>query len=218
MMMKVTLAISLFIISLLLLGLSSTLSSYSQLTEHIDNEENFSFLIPSDWKVVSKPDDITKEDKSTSDSLLNVEFPYYEQQNNTIVALTLRGISEMDLDRHSYIAISVQNLEKYFDFDISSNIDKTESELLEIISQEIENNLSKGFSLNVINKNSTSTLDGQPAFQIIFEPLGCFCLEGNTITVHNGKLYDIHFHAGVFMTDKALQDLNNLTSSFHFLN
>lgn len=219
MMMKVNITISLFIMSSLLLGLSYTQSSYSQLTEHIEKEENFSFLIPSDWKVVSKPDNITKVNKSSSDLLFNGEFPYYEQQNNTIVALKLGGISEMDLDRHSYITISVKNLE-HFNSNISANNDKTQSKLLEILSQDIENDLSKGkgFPPNVISKNSTITIDDQPAFQIIYEPLGCFCQEANIIVIHYEKLYDIYLHAGQFRADKALQDLNNITSSFRFLN
>lgn len=218
MMMKVTITISLFIMSSLLLGLSYTQSSYSQLTEHIEKEENFSFLIPSDWKVVPKPDNITKVNKSTSDFLFNGEFPYYEHQNNTIVALKLGGISEMDLDRHSYITISVKNLGGHFNSNSSANNGKTQSKLLEILSQDIENDISKGFPPNVINKNSTITLDDRPAFQIIYEPLGCFCQEANIIIIHYEKLYDIYLHAGVFRADKALQDLNNITSSFRFLN
>lgn len=134
MMMKFTITISLFIMSSLLLGLSYTQSSYSNLTEHIEKEENFSFLIPSDWKVVSKPDNITKVNKSSSDLPFNGEFSYYEQQNNTIVALRLGGISEMDLDRHSYITISVKNLAEYINSNISANNGKTQSKLLEILS------------------------------------------------------------------------------------
>lgn len=218
MMMKVTITISLFIMSSLLLELSYTQNSYSQLTEHIEKEENFSLLIPSDWKVVSKPDNITKVNKSSSDLLFNGELPYYEQQNDTIVALKLGGISEMDLDRHSYITISVKNLEEHFNSNIYANHSKTQSKLLEILSQDIENDLSKGFPPNLINKNATITIDDQPAFQIIYEPLGCFCQETNIIVIHNGKLYDIYLHAGEFRADKALQDLNNISSSFRFLN
>jgi hypothetical protein len=168
--------------------------------------------------VVSKPDNITKVNKSASDLLFNGDFQYYEQQNYTIVALQLVGISEMDLDRNSYMTISVRNLAEYFDSNISANNGKIQSKLLEILSQGIENDLSKGFPPELLNKNSTITLDDRPAFQIIYEPLGCFCQEANIIVKHYGKLYDIYLHAVEFRADKALKDLNNITSSFRFLN
>ncbi len=216
-MMALTVPISLFIVSLSLSGLVDIPNLLAQSIEITDNDDSFSFLIPSDWKVISRPDNTSTDKKESSSGFsFNGEFPYYEHQNNTIVALTLDGISDMDLDRHTYITVSVTDLVQ-ITTNISSNNNKTQSESLEVLSQNIENNLSKGFPTNVISKNTTLTLDNQNAFQIRYEPLGCFCQEANTVTIHNGKLYDIFFHAGEFMVAKALQGLDTITKSFRFL-
>ncbi|GKS62288.1 hypothetical protein YTPLAS21_17460 [Candidatus Nitrosocosmicus sp.] len=216
--MALTVPISLFIVSLSFLGLLDNPNLLAQRIEITDKEASFSFLIPSNWKVVSRPDNTSIDNKESSSGFpFNTQFPYYEQQNNTILALKLKGISEMDLDKHSYITISVKDL-GHITSNIASKNNKTQSESLEVLSQRLDNNLSQLIPTKVITKNSTITLDNQSAFQIRYEPLGCFCQEVNTVTIHNGKLFDIFLHAGEFMVARALVGLENITSSIRFLN
>lgn len=215
-MIKNALTYSLSIFSLLLLCTLVTDTSYPQIQRQVEDKEDFSFLVPNDWKIVLKPENVSTANKSSSGFPLIGEFPYYEQQNNTILALKLEGISEMDLDRHSYITISVKDLRE-FTFNTSSNIDNTNNTSLEIFSQDLINNLSKGFPPNIITKNSTITLDNQHAFQITYEPIGCFCQKGNTIVIYDGKLYEIFFHSGEFMKDEVSLGLTKIINSFRFL-
>lgn len=215
-MIKNALTHSLFVFSLWLLCTLVTDTSYSQIQRQVEYKENFSFFVPKDWTIVSKPDNISTANKSSSGFPFNAQFPYYEQQNNTVVALTLNGISEMDLDRHSYITISVKDLDE-FGSNTSSNNNKTNNESLEVLSRNLIDNLSKEFLPNIITKNSTTTLDNQYAFEIIYEPLGCFCLEGYIIGIYDGKLYTIFFHAGEFMKDEVLLDLDTITRTLKFL-
>lgn len=97
------------------------------------------------------------------------KFPYYQQKNNTLVAIKLKSIAEMDLDRHSCITISVQNLEEYYNSNAFSYSNKTPSEQLETMAQNMDINLSKGFPSEIKNRNSTITVNSPPAFQILYE-------------------------------------------------
>lgn len=191
--------------------------SYAQVYEYVDREENFSITIPPTWEVVPNPNTVTTSNvsnaSSTSDELL-----YYDQ--NTAIAIKLKGISDLDFDKHTYITVTVRDLGSYLSLNETENNNINLSQVVDNRINRLETGLSDLIYYDLLNQNSTMTLGGEPAYQIQYittlVPVNYFNVD--TIAIHDGKLFDIYFNTGELMASQTLPDLNAILKSFQFIN
>jgi hypothetical protein len=209
-MQKITISVIMSIV--LAFGIIETMTInsnvFAQSNEYQSQEGQFTIEIPPNWEVVPK----------LNNPMMNSGFPYYAPA--TAVALKLQGIDAIDLDRHTYITITIQELEQYLDRTTLEVNTKTFDDVVQDEINMLETGILQDVSHEILNQNNTITLGGERAHQIqyITDIMGLNTFNVDTVAIHNDKKYKIHFNTGELMVPETLPAMNTIVNSFKFVN
>jgi photosystem II reaction center protein PsbP len=207
------------IIPLLLLLVSNTLASAqttaaaviaAAITKTYENSQyGFRILYPANWNIAPR------------NTLHSMEFLYYG--TNTVIAFVAPIGTFLDIDKHTFLTISVIPVEKSLD---KKDLKVKPKSLDDIVSDKIKFLSSSGASIGsssdirreILRTNST-TVGGNPAKQIQyithFSGLAdTFNIDTNMI--RGDKLYTLIFTTGSFLVPKTLPTAQKMIHSFQF--
>jgi hypothetical protein len=85
---------------------------------------------------------------------------------------------------------------------------------------QLQTGILQDISHEILNQNNTITFGGERAHQIqyITDIMGLNTFNVDTMAIHNGKLYNIHFNTGELMVPETLPDMNTVVKTFRFMN
>jgi hypothetical protein len=206
------------IIPLLLLLVSNTVASAqttaavttAAMTKTYENSQyGFRILYPANWYIAPK------------NTLHSMEFLYYG--TDTVIAFVAPIGTFLDIDKHTFLTISVTPVEKSLD---KKDLKVKPKSLDDIVSDKINFLSSPGASLGsseirreILRTNST-TVGGNPAKQIQY----ITHLSGladtfniDTYMIRGDKLYTLIFTTGSFLVPETLPTAQKMIHSFQFI-
>jgi hypothetical protein len=210
--------IAFIIIPLLSLLVSNTVASAqttaavttAAMTKTYENSQyGFRILYPANWYIAPK------------NTLHSMEFLYYG--THTVIAFVAPIGTFLDIDKHTFLTVSVTPVEKSLD---KKDLKVKPKSLDDIVSDKIKFLSSSGASLGsssdirreILRTNST-TVGGNPAKQIQyithFSGLAdTFNID--TYMIRGDKLYTLIFTTGSFLVPKTLPTVQKMIHSFQF--
>jgi PsbP len=210
--------IAFIIIPLLSLLVSNTVASAqttaavttAAMTKTYENSQyGFRILYPANWYIAPK------------NTLHSMEFLYYG--THTVIAFVAPIGTFLDIDKHTFLTVSVTPVEKSLD---KKDLKVKPKSLDDIVSDKIKFLSSSGASIGsssdirreIVRTNST-TIGGNPAKQIQyithFSGLAdTFNID--TYMIRGDKLYTLIFTTGSFLVPKTLPTAQKMIHSFQF--